>query len=643
MVKDAENVISTTLQAITPYIKEYTVLDTGSTDNTLTLIRKELASLPGAIHTEPFINFGASRNRLLELAKDTHSDYYLMLDDSYVIRNGNFLPKIITTNKDAYELPILNTTNDLYYSRRLFRAKSDYTYKYRVHEVIQTGSNIEVIPFTENSLYIYDNETEIGKERSSQRMNYYIDLLKQDLQDYPNDPRLINYLGNTYFGLKDYDTALPYYRQRTQILQGNVEEIYSAQVMIATIYTLQEKPYLESILEYLRAYQIDRSRMEPLYNIAKLYYKNKEYDKAYQYLLKAIKIPIPDRALNVSLDTYNIDCPLLYIELCLIQGYREEALTRLASLDKTKISPFSLARINNIIIATEEKDTRVQKSSKYSITVHAGKDKDGFADYFISSITDRDRDIIVFRSADQKKYKKHLERTFVNTLFVFNHTENLVYYPGTQSVYLVLTKALPIGEAFQTHKDKFKGIITMSEDHKRYFCTNFGFPTNLVHTAQWTFPESGFKVPISSKLPYRCVVVTESEGAFSRFTQLYEKLLKLEPRLSLIVFSKKVQSKFVVISKFHKKDILLELEKAEFYFTVSDEDVSGILEHEAISRGVLCVSHSRLVPAHVHYDDIESAVRKMTLLITKPDVLALAKKKDFPNFAENNFKTFLDL
>jgi glycosyltransferase involved in cell wall biosynthesis len=88
MVKNGGSQFYDMLLKNMPLIDRWTILDTGSTDNTISIIDELLINKKkGNLYQEPFINFRDSRNRLLDLAgKDCK--YILMLDDTYTI-NGD--------------------------------------------------------------------------------------------------------------------------------------------------------------------------------------------------------------------------------------------------------------------------------------------------------------------------------------------------------------------------------------------------------------------------------------------------------------------------------------------------------------------------------------------------------------------------
>ena len=69
MVKDAGPQFEDMLKANMHLIDEWTILDTGSTDETLDIIQRLLVGKKrGTLYQEPFVNKRDSRNRLMELS-----------------------------------------------------------------------------------------------------------------------------------------------------------------------------------------------------------------------------------------------------------------------------------------------------------------------------------------------------------------------------------------------------------------------------------------------------------------------------------------------------------------------------------------------------------------------------------------------
>ena len=85
IVKNEADTIQKVLESTIKTIDRYTILDTGSTDNTIDIIRSTFKDVPGNIYTEPFVDFSTSRNRAIEL-DNNKSTFILMLSGNEYIR-----------------------------------------------------------------------------------------------------------------------------------------------------------------------------------------------------------------------------------------------------------------------------------------------------------------------------------------------------------------------------------------------------------------------------------------------------------------------------------------------------------------------------------------------------------------------------
>ena len=125
-------------------IDRWKILDTGSTDNTVNIINKVLVgNKKGELYQEPFINFKASRNRLLDLAGE-ECKFTLMLDDTYIVESDliGFLNEIRGDQvADSFTLYI--KSDDVEYgSNRVLKTTGKLRYMYKIHEVVQDKNNI---------------------------------------------------------------------------------------------------------------------------------------------------------------------------------------------------------------------------------------------------------------------------------------------------------------------------------------------------------------------------------------------------------------------------------------------------------------------------------------------------------------------
>ena len=79
IVKNEARVIEKCLASVKPLIDSWVIVDTGSSDDTQSIIRKYMADLPGELHEKPWVNFAHNRNEALQLAKEK-ADYVLLID-----------------------------------------------------------------------------------------------------------------------------------------------------------------------------------------------------------------------------------------------------------------------------------------------------------------------------------------------------------------------------------------------------------------------------------------------------------------------------------------------------------------------------------------------------------------------------------
>ena len=81
IVKDESHIIHEVLDCTKHLIDTWCIVDTGSTDNTIQIIRNfyDIHNIEGVLHELPWKGFGPSRSEALKLC-DGQMDYILMID-----------------------------------------------------------------------------------------------------------------------------------------------------------------------------------------------------------------------------------------------------------------------------------------------------------------------------------------------------------------------------------------------------------------------------------------------------------------------------------------------------------------------------------------------------------------------------------
>jgi len=296
MVKNAGPQFEDMLLSNLALIDNWTILDTGSTDETINIINKILLGKKrGNLYQKPFVNFRDSRNYLLELAGNSYK-FNLILDDTYVL-NGNlrqFL-KEIRGDQFADSFSLYIKSDDVEYcSNRIIKSDRNLKYKFKIHEIIQNENNNNVIiPIDE--AYILDRRFDYMEERTIQRKQLDIKLLFEELEDDPSNSRPLYYLAQTYNLLKNYDKSYEFFIKRMNhpnegFIQEKIDAIFEA-ARLANF-----KLYLPwNICEelYLKAFNLDQTRPDSLYFIGIHYYLDNVFDKAFYYFKKAFEIGYP--------------------------------------------------------------------------------------------------------------------------------------------------------------------------------------------------------------------------------------------------------------------------------------------------------------------------------------------------------------
>jgi tetratricopeptide (TPR) repeat protein len=296
MVKNGGPQFEDMLKQNLPVVDEWTILDTGSTDGTVDIINKVLVGKKrGTLFQEPFINFRDSRNRLIELA-GKRCKFILMLDDTYRME-GNLRGFLSDMRADQLSdsLSLYIKSNDVEYSsNRIVKTNRGLKYLYRIHEVIQEHDNMNVIIPNDDAVII-DGRFEYMEERTMMRKQQDLDMLFEELEEDPDNPRTLYYLGQTYNLMGDNENAYKYFVERMNhpkpgFIQEKVDAVFEAARQAN--FSLG-KPWSECEELYLKAYALDNTRPDSLYFLGIHSFLEGARDIAYAYFKKGFELGYP--------------------------------------------------------------------------------------------------------------------------------------------------------------------------------------------------------------------------------------------------------------------------------------------------------------------------------------------------------------
>lgn len=581
IVKNSGEVLRDCLKENKKWIDYWTILDTGSTDNTPEIIKEELKDVPGKLHFGEFIDFSNARNKSIELTSKT-CKYVIILDDSYMLYGGKKLRDILKKTEQSCLLIkigkfIDNTLTDNYYSKRIIKSEDNLKYKYRVHEDIQVSEEkIKVIQ--DSNIFIDDLTFKAHATRSLNRYKKDIDMLLLDHKDYPNDQRVIYYLAKTYQILEEYENALKYYNILKSKGKRN-DFLFSSYYEIASI-----EYYLNSDLkkfenELINISQLFPDRVESQYKLAVIYNDNEEYLRVNEILSKIIIYPKPlFLGTLFENDIYDYYIPYLYINVNIKLGFLDKAVPFLKKMleiypndqpllnikysitDIMNISNIKLSENKTIVFHTSgyhdmiycwnpKGDSRISGSEYMAMNLAKEFYKLGYRVFIIGTFEDKKNNINYegiydgIEYIDYKYFSEFALSYVIDYLIISRFTSNLVYYDNIKNVYLWIHDVLPTidskSKCVQYHKEKFKYIIAISEWQKQNTVKTLNIPSNKIKVSRNAIYTSRFLNKNIEKIPYRFIYSSYPDRGLVYLMEIIPKIKEKYPETTLYLFVNK--------------------------------------------------------------------------------------------------------
>ena len=283
IVKNESAIIDRLLKSVLPLIDTYCICDTGSTDDTITIIQSffDGHNIAGKIVSEPFRDFSYNRTFSLKQCGDLpNSDYLLLMDADMVLEIPDTLSIIDFKSslvRNAYYM-YQGSPNFFYKNIRIVKNVKDISYVGVTHEFLNlpSGSETENIPMTQ--LFIND----IGDGGSKyDKYARDIQLLTQGLIDEPTNVRYTFYLANSYKDCGKYEEAIKWYKQVIDGNNWNQEKYISCLNLYHSYNALNQKEL--GIFYLVQAFSYDKERAECVYELVSYYCSNNMNEIAYSY------------------------------------------------------------------------------------------------------------------------------------------------------------------------------------------------------------------------------------------------------------------------------------------------------------------------------------------------------------------------
>jgi len=327
IVKNESHVIERMLKSIKSIVDGICIVDTGSTDDTINIIKKwgEDNGVETYVEERPFDSFENSRNASFDLArknflgkKDKNTYYNFWLDADEEIEIGPEFDKQ-KLDKDLY---MFNTyINAMKYTRNeLCRLDKPFRFYGPVHEFIVCDEKNITSALMDGITVRVSMDGGSWQHDIPAKYKSHAHILEKHIDASREDPRWIFYTAQSY-----HDSAcvpdnkaenderlrrsMGYYKERVTRPDGYPEEIFYSQFRIGTIMRALEEPWNITLNELLKAYSLDPLRGEPMKAIIDYYLQVGEWQNAYIFSSFGKKVyhgnnPYPKRLLFVDETLY---------------------------------------------------------------------------------------------------------------------------------------------------------------------------------------------------------------------------------------------------------------------------------------------------------------------------------------------------
>lgn len=249
IVKDEEKNIERALSWGKGIVSEQIVVDTGSSDRTV-----EIAERMGAkVYHFPWIDdFAAAKNYAIDQAQGDwiaflDADEYFSEEDARKVRDyieelhktdaGAFMTGWINLNQAGEIMTVMSQI-------RVFRNMPDLRYKGRIHEYLELedGKSLEVVDLVDelNICHSGYEEREL-KEKEGRNLR----LILAELQEHPEDYRMLGYLGKEYMVTEEYDKAVKAFRQAIAQIPEEAKGFYdgtTSEILLRLLVILKADP-----------------------------------------------------------------------------------------------------------------------------------------------------------------------------------------------------------------------------------------------------------------------------------------------------------------------------------------------------------------------------------------------------------------
>jgi len=446
IVKNESKIITRLFDSVLPIIDCYCICDTGSTDDTIQIIKNYFNSkgITGKVIEEPFKNFCYNRTFSLNACQGM-SDYVLLLDADMILEIKNFNKNSLQESDSFY---ILQGNEALYYQNmRILRNNGLYSYCGVTHEYINCPPNNKVQSIDKNNLFILD----IGDGGSkSDKFERDIRLLLDGIKEEPRNERYHFYLANSYHDSGRFGEAINVYKKRIEF-GGWQEEVWYSYYRIGLCYKNMGK-IENAIHSWMQGYEYYPERLEGIYEI--IYYYRVESKHKLALIFYNIAKNILDK--NLNRDNYlflhnEIYTSKIYYEYTVFAAY-----TGVKIINDEIVKVFNYSRDDNL-------KNNLLSNMKFYKDILVNKNKYIIDNSFNTNIKE---EITKFVSSSSCLIpNKNKDGYFMNLRYVNYNIDDVGCYHNCDKYIITINKYIEFDNNFHVKKERIFDIIF---DERRY-------------------------------------------------------------------------------------------------------------------------------------------------------------------------------
>lgn len=326
IMKNEGKVLPRLLGTIYPLLDWYTVIDTGSTDNSKQIVKDFFDSkfIPGEIHDHPFVDFEDARNYAIEKIKGKADNAFWIDCDEEISIDEKFNLIDLKNKLIKYDCGLLSVQYDSskYARVNFFNTGKPFKWKGKVHEYLTYPTETTMFSVEGLTTIVHPDGASWANEKEKY-LNHAAILEKEVAKN--NDPRDVFYLAQSYKDAGEKEKAIEWYRKRVDMTEGYYEERYFAQLQVGNLMTNLGKLPSEVISEWMVCSELDNLKADHLVNIIEELKGNNFHESAYIFSKYAFerfhqKNPYPQRTLFLNPSVYENQILNLHITNCLTTG-----------------------------------------------------------------------------------------------------------------------------------------------------------------------------------------------------------------------------------------------------------------------------------------------------------------------------------